>query len=646
MRRLAAVLGVLLLASWPADAQFIGPGMTPNASNATLPDARTNLLALPAVNVKDPSYGARGDVVTFTDGQITAADATFTSNATTFTSADCAPPGVGCTGTVNKEIVVSGAGAAGVPLATTIAAFTSAHVVELAVNASTTVPTSMPTRAPPAVAAGGSGYAVGDTITLTDGSVLTVLSLNTTAVKNAYVSTPAASASPPSNPVAQASTSGAGTGATFNLTWTATGQGYYGTDDAAAFAAALTAGAVGTDANYVWVPAGKYLIGTQLELPTTAPVVLMGPGNDAATLYAGAAGMTSVVHRGTTFGYGGGVRDLTVNAFKLADHAVYVQGGTRSVYRDVIALNALVSEWRCGDGTVQTYENVFTAIGGRTENAVFRPAQRSTHNFWSNASPTNGCTDSVVDGKSTFANASSNNIFDDAGGMNTYVAPHIFGYPMVSFYADYGIRCNAACNIIVPELDGAKLAAVYLAGSRAVLTGGSAQWAGDSQGAAKGALIADGVANASVIGLSALGPLGVSAANAVSQAGTADASTIVANNPGASYWTPIKAPLGTSSAVGVQIGDPTYGFYRDGSNIYTLYNGTFVRSTNSSAETMSIPFGLKNYTVATLPACAAGRKYQMAAVSDANAPTYNATIAGGGAVAVPVMCDGTTWTAR
>ena len=64
--------------------------------------------------------------------------------------------------------------------------------------------------------------------------------------------------------------------------------------------------------------------------------------------------------------------------------------------------------------------------------------------------------------------------------------------------------------------------------------------------------------------------------------------------------------------------------------------------------TVNPAVGLKlpNYTVATLPACNAGYTYVMAAVSDASAPAYNATVAGGGAVKVPVMCDGAAWKAH
>lgn len=72
-----------------------------------------------------------------------------------------------------------------------------------------------------AVAAGGSGYAVGNTITLAGGAVLTVSSVSSGAVTGVTVSAPGSYAASPSNPVSQAATSGSGTGATFNLTFAA-----------------------------------------------------------------------------------------------------------------------------------------------------------------------------------------------------------------------------------------------------------------------------------------------------------------------------------------------------------------------------------------------------------------------------------------
>ncbi len=69
----------------------------------------------------------------------------------------------------------------------------------------------------PTVQSGGSGYAVNDTITLSNGAVLRVLTLSTSAVATVQVQTQPTSQ--PSNPVAQTSTSGSGTGATFNFTY-------------------------------------------------------------------------------------------------------------------------------------------------------------------------------------------------------------------------------------------------------------------------------------------------------------------------------------------------------------------------------------------------------------------------------------------
>ena len=78
----------------------------------------------------------------------------------------------------------------------------------------------------PTIGAGGSGYATGDTITLAFGIIVKVLTLSGSAVAtfaamgtsgtNAGANT---SGAIPTNPLAQVSTSGSGTGATVNLTW-------------------------------------------------------------------------------------------------------------------------------------------------------------------------------------------------------------------------------------------------------------------------------------------------------------------------------------------------------------------------------------------------------------------------------------------
>ena len=50
-----------------------------------------------------------------------------------------------------------------------------------------------------------------------------------------------------------------------------------------------------------------------------------------------------------------------------------------------------------------------------------------------------------------------------------------------------------------------------------------------------------------------------------------------------------------------------------------------------------------NYTVATLPSAATSGAGARAFVTDATAPTFGSTVAGGGAVNVPVYSDGTNW---
>ena len=51
-------------------------------------------------------------------------------------------------------------------------------------------------------------------------------------------------------------------------------------------------------------------------------------------------------------------------------------------------------------------------------------------------------------------------------------------------------------------------------------------------------------------------------------------------------------------------------------------------------------------TVATLPACNANTAYLTYVVTDANAATFNAVVAGGGAIVLRAFCNGTAWVAQ
>jgi hypothetical protein len=71
------------------------------------------------------------------------------------------------------------------------------------------------------VAAGGTGYAADDVINLANGVVLTVATLTGDAVATVTITNAGrVNGADPTNPQAQVSTDGSGTGATFTLTWT------------------------------------------------------------------------------------------------------------------------------------------------------------------------------------------------------------------------------------------------------------------------------------------------------------------------------------------------------------------------------------------------------------------------------------------
>jgi hypothetical protein len=50
--------------------------------------------------------------------------------------------------------------------------------------------------------------------------------------------------------------------------------------------------------------------------------------------------------------------------------------------------------------------------------------------------------------------------------------------------------------------------------------------------------------------------------------------------------------------------------------------------------------------VSSLPTCNSGTQDQWSVVTDATSPTYNGALTGGGAVRVPVYCNGTAWSSH
>ncbi|CAN7647734.1 right-handed parallel beta-helix repeat-containing protein [Paraburkholderia terricola] len=89
---------------------------------------RTILAKAREASFSPEGVGAVGDAITLTDGSIASGTAAFSSASAAFTAAD-----------VGKAVIVTGAGASGAALTTTITAYVSAGQVTLGANASTTV---------------------------------------------------------------------------------------------------------------------------------------------------------------------------------------------------------------------------------------------------------------------------------------------------------------------------------------------------------------------------------------------------------------------------------------------------------------------------------------------------------------------------
>ena len=77
-------------------------------------------------------------------------------------------------------------------------------------------------------------------------------------------------------------------------------------------------------------------------------------------------------------------------------------------------------------------------------------------------------------------------------------------------------------------------------------------------------------------------------------------------------------------------------------NVFRLYFNR-IDAILDQLKTSEIQPPLTNYTVATLPSAVTSGVGARSFVTNALAPTFGATVAGGGAVAVPVYSDGTNW---
>jgi hypothetical protein len=89
--------------------------------------------------------------------------------------------------------------------------------------------------------------------------------------------------------------------------------------------------------------------------------------------------------------------------------------------------------------------------------------------------------------------------------------------------------------------------------------------------------------------------------------------------------------------------DYSQGYQDQFNRVLRLYFNRFQDVLNNLNVDSGIIPPATNYTVATLPSAAASGAGARAFVTDALLPTFGNTVAGTGAVAVPVYSDGTNW---
>ena len=334
----------------------------------------------------------------------------------------------------------------------------------------------------------------------------------------------------------QLSTTGNGTGATFDNYTTGNAFWYYGSDNAPALNTAMAS--VASTGGKIQLPAGGIGVASPIEFPTsTAGGIyqpnpsLIGQGLNDTIIFA-LASMANVVHRAasSTQQDGGGVRDLTVDAFMLATNGVNIEGNTRwQVYERVVSRNASNSNWKFGNVVNSCYGLFIDHIVGYTDPFIFPASMRATYNFNGTAT----FSDSMLT-NSEFWNASDTNLLNVQG--NRVTNNNVYGYPYPEYNANYGIQTQAGSEVIGNECGGATIAAFYNNGPGGVYIDNKATPGGWTLGASACVLIASG-AKAAVSGcyFNAL-PNGQSApAQVVVQAGTSHADTQVWGNPGALY---------------------------------------------------------------------------------------------------------------
>jgi len=338
---------------------------------------------------------------------------------------------------------------------------------------------------------------------------------------------------------------------------------------------------------------------------------------------------------------GGGMRDLQVEGNKLAQYSCAVEQGENMFYQHVDCEDGVLAEWVCGYpgsvaglNTSQITGTVFDHIQGATNGypISLKPAE--------NYLAANTCAAEEV--VNSYFIGGWINILDSQGSYNLYDGN--IEDSIEPFNAQYCVEITGRQTVSNNRCDDASSAGVFVAGNDAIVhdvtsTWNNAwPWLAEPWGGSYGAILAPGVKGDLVDGVNTASP--ASNAQIVLQQGAADPSTIVIDNPGATYSAPSppsanpQGRLTFTSGVPVMAGGSSTPY---STMYYAPYTGNLV-PIDVSGNLQYVPF-----TGASNPA-------GLAHVFDSNSSDTNYVQAAhmydefvGLNTGFPTLCNGPAW---
>lgn len=447
-----------------------------------------------------------------------------------------------------ERIAIAGAGAGGAPLATVISDIDVTGLqITLADAATTKTPTYLPTAAKTIGVGIMSGYVKGDTAVMSDGTTVQATTVDGSgAVTNYIVLMQGAPLdSIPSGSLTQVSTSGVGTGFTCTLTYAASGQYVYSSDDAPAINAAIAANSSAAYACDTYIPQNGVCGVASSITVSGGRGHLRGFDRWHSGLIA-LASMPRVFWRDASGGFGGGLHDIFVDAFCLAPAATEQSNGRYFIWENIVQNNATlhghVASGPSTDANGGTsYSNCFAryvqSVFGSTHLCQKRGFDFQNFGgpaFVSNVQVSGVWTADPTGDPSCCVNVQTTGIHLTGG--------NVFG---ASPYSPvYGIDAGKQCEIMSVQVGGSTRAGFHIAAASVVCIGNFVQWGNSNYqdpGNCHGVIIEATGSPLFVDRIIVTGTTcdpGLNAANIVTQVGTSGPNNIVQNNAGASYTFP------------------------------------------------------------------------------------------------------------